>query len=635
MLYLCVLKAIIIAGGKGTRMGSLTEEIPKPLLAPAGKTVLEYQLDLLKDQGVREVVIAIGHLGNKIQEHIGNGDRFGLTIRYLEESIPMGTAGCLAPLRNSIHETILVLYGDIILHMDFHRLLTFHKKKKATATLVVHPNDHPFDSDLVECDPTGKVTHFFSKPHPPGSYLRNLVNAAVYVFEPAVFNHINPEKKQDFGKDIFPDLITRESVFAYNTTEYIKDMGTPERMDAVARDIRSGKVERKSYSHPQKAIFLDRDGVLNEDTEFIKTPDELIIYPFTAEAVKKINGSDFASIVITNQSAVARNLCTESELRIIHNKLEWELGKEGAKLDAIYYCPHHPDRGFPEENAFYKMDCTCRKPKPGMIFQASEDFRISPENSFMIGDTDRDREAAKRAGVVFAGVRTGKACADLQTEPDYLFENLLEAAQFIVDEPLKTHFDHLLKLSEQCGKIHKPFIVLVGGQSRSGKSTFTSYLKQQFKKYGQSVLSIRADDWIMPASDRTGKETVLERFRMRKFEKDMFSFFNHEAVSLYKYDSKTRRLSEEVIYSYNEQDVVILEGVPLLCSEPLRKLADVAVFTEIGEEERKKRFSDFYRWKGLTDLETEMLYAERLADEFDLITRSAGKADLIIKTHDD
>jgi D,D-heptose 1,7-bisphosphate phosphatase len=390
-------------------------------------------------------------------------------------------------------------------------------------------------------------------------------------------------------------------------------------------------VERKSYFYPQKAIFLDRDGVLNEDTEFIKNPDELLIFPFTAESVKRINNSDFASIVISNQSAVARNLCTESELRDIHNKLEWELGKEGAKLDAIYYCPHHPDKGFPEENASYKIDCACRKPKPGMILQASEDFCISTENSFMIGDSDRDREAAKRAGVVFAGVRTGKACADLQTEPDYLFENLLEAVQFIIDEPLKAHFDDLLKRSEQCGKISKPFVVLVGGQSRSGKTTLTSYLKQQFKKKKQTVLSIRADDWIMPAADRTGKETVLERFRIRKFEKDMFSFFNHEAVSVNKYDSKTRRLKEQVIYRYHGEDVVILEGVPLLCSEPLGKLADVAVFTQIKEEERKQRFFDFYRWKGLTVEETEMLYAERLADEFDVISRSAEKADLIIQ----
>lgn len=628
---MCVLKAIIIAGGKGTRMGSLTEEIPKPLLAPAGKTVLEYQLDLLKGQGFKEVIISIGHLGNKIQKKIGNGESYGLNVQYLEEPIPLGTAGCLATLTNSIHETVLVLYGDVILHMDFHRLLDFHKKKKATATLVVHPNDHPFDSDLLECDQTGRITHFFSKPHPQDQFLRNLVNAAVYVFEPSVFRYIEPDKKQDFGKDIFPSLITREPIFAYNTTEYIKDMGTPERLDAVARDIHSGKVERKSYFYPQKAIFLDRDGVLNEDTEFIKSPDELLIYPFTAEAVKKINGSDFAAIVITNQSAVARNLCTEPELRIIHNKLEWELGKEGAKLDAIYYCPHHPDRGFPEENTYYKIECACRKPKPGMIFQASEDFNISPENSFMIGDSDRDREAARSAGVVFAGVRTGKACADLQSEPDYLFENLPEAVQFIIEEPLKPHFDHLLKLSEQCSKTNKPFVILVGGQARSGKSTLTSYLKQQFKKQGQSVLSIRADDWIMPATDRTGKETVLERFRMRKFENDMFSFFNHEAVSVKKYDSKSRRIKEEIVYRYHEEDVVILEGVPLLCSEPLGKLADVTVFTQIHEEERKKRFFDFYKWKGLTYLETEMLYAERLADEVDLISRSAEKADLIIE----
>lgn len=596
----------------------------------AGKPVLQYQLEMLARQGFHEVIISINHLGHQIRDFAGDGSRFGLQISYREEALPLGTAGGMKVLEDTLTEDFLVLYGDVIMYMDLNRLVNFHRAKNAGATLVVHPNDHPHDSDLLDIDADERVTAFYPKPHEPGRYYRNLVNAAVYVFSPKVFEFILPDAKQDFGKDIFPKMVNRIPVFAYNTTEYLKDMGTPDRLDSVAADIVSGKVEHKSYFYPQKAIFLDRDGVINEDTDFIKTPDEFELYPYTAAAVRRINKSAYAAVVVTNQSAVARNLCTEAELRVIHNKMETELGAAGAKVDAVYYCPHHPDKGFAEENPAYKIDCICRKPKPGMLLWAAEKFNISLPDSFMIGDSDRDKEAGKRAGCVTIGVRSGKGCADLKSDPDFMFENLAESVDFILENPLEKHLETFWDLYQKCGH-HKPFVILIGGQARSGKSTLASFLRIAFQKRKQTVLWIKADDWIMPANDRTGHETVAERFRLKTFENDMHALFNHEPVAVLKYDSKSRGLREEVIYRYANQDVVILDGAPLLHSQSLLNLADVSVFVEQDEDKRRQRFERFYRWKGMPDALIEQLYWERVADEFEFISQTVKSADLTIK----
>jgi len=515
--------------------------------------------------------------------------------------------------------------------MDLNRLVDFHRLKKAGATLVVHPNDHPYDSDLVDVGPQDRVTTFHSKPHETNRYYRNLVNAAVYIFSPQVFDFIISNEKQDFGKDIFPKMVEQMPVYAYNTTEYLKDMGTPDRLDSVEADITSGKVKRKSYFYPQRAIFLDRDGVLNEDTDFIKSPDEMQLFPFTSEAVRRINKSEFASIVVTNQSAVARNLCSEDELRIIHNKMETELGTDRAKLDAIYYCPHHPDKGFEGENPLYKIECECRKPKAGMLLQAANDFNISLPDSYMIGDTDRDKEAGKLAGCVTVGVRTGKGSTDFKSDADFMFDDVLQAVNFIVDEPLLPHFNRLNDLYQQSSAADKPFVILIGGQARSGKSTLSAYLKIKFRKQGQSVLTVKADDWIMPAGDRTGKENVWDRFRLTAFEQDMHAFFNNDTVTVNRYDSKTRELREKSIYQYVNQDIVILEGAPLLHSQSLLNLADVSVFVELDETERKKRFDRFYGWKGFEQKKTELLYTERLSEEFKNIQQTSESADIVVK----
>lgn len=426
------MQAVILAGGQGTRLHSVNKQLPKPMLPIGGKPLLEHQIELLRSFGITDIILLVNHLKESIQEHFKNGSSHSVNISYYEEDAPLGTVGGVKAIEEKITGDFLVVYGDVMFDMDISRLIDFHQSNTSDCTLVLHPNDHPYDSDLVEIDAQSRITTFHSKPHDAQRYYRNLVNAGVYVFSKKIFSFLEKDKKADFGKDVFPSIVSELKMFGYNTSEYLKDMGTPDRLEKVTRDLLSGKIAARNLKNRQRAIFLDRDGVLVEDKEYVSSPHELKLYPFTAAAVKKINTAGFLAIVITNQPVVARNLCTEDELRIIHNKLDTELGEAHALLDALYYCPHHPDKGFPDENPAYKIDCECRKPKPGMLLNAVRDFNIDLSASYFIGDHERDIEAGKRAGVKTIGVRTGQGLKGSTLKPDHTFQNVEEAVDFII-----------------------------------------------------------------------------------------------------------------------------------------------------------------------------------------------------------
>ena len=280
------------------------------------------------------------------------------------------------------------------------KMYAFHTIQQADATLFLHPNDHPYDSDLVEIDKKGVIIGFHSKPHPKNFLYRNLVNAALYILSPRLLLHIPQGIKSDFGKDIFPKVLTENlRLIGYVSSEYIKDMGTPERYKKVCNDVLTGKVARLNKKYAQAAVFLDRDGVLVKEVDLLCKPEQLELLEGAADAIRYINESGYLAVVVTNQPVIARNLCSIEELEFIHKKMETLLGFEHSYLDAIYYCPHHPDKGFPEERKEYKIKCTCRKPNPGMLLQAAQDLNINLKKSYMIGDRDSDIIAGQNAGV--------------------------------------------------------------------------------------------------------------------------------------------------------------------------------------------------------------------------------------------
>lgn len=389
--------AVITAGGKGTRVAAVSGSLPKPMLPICGKPVLEYQIECLRRQGMTDIILTIGHLGEQIRAWFGDGSRFGVRISYLEESAPLGTAGALYYLKDRIKEDFLLLNGDLIFDVDFGRMHAFHQAKDAEITLLGHPNDHPYDSGILMTDEDGRVTGWLAKEDERGWY-RNCVNAGIHILSPSALARIDAVRKWDLDREVIRPAIPKGRVFAYRSPEYIKDMGTPERMAAVEQDLRSGLVRQKNLGEKQRAVFLDRDGTINRYVGFLRSPEELELLDGAAESIRTINRSGYLAIVVTNQPVIARGEVTWEQLHEIHRKLETLLGQKGAYLDDILICPHHPDKGFAGERPEYKTDCECRKPKPGLLLQAADKYHIDLAESWMIGDTAQDMEAGQAAG---------------------------------------------------------------------------------------------------------------------------------------------------------------------------------------------------------------------------------------------
>lgn len=426
-----------MAGGKGTRLRAVTnDEIPKPMAPVAGKPILQWQIERLREQEVQDIVLITGHQGEKIRSFFGDGVDFDVHIQYIEESVPLGTAGSLSLLMPLLKdEDFFLVFGDVLFDIDLSRMLKFHRKNQAVATLFVHPNSHPCDSDLVICGSDGQVKGFDSKYNVRTGWYHNCVNAGFYILNKSVCQRIPTPTKIDLEKELLPEMIaSKVPVYAYRSSEYIKDIGTVERIMQAEKELKSGFVTRRSLRKKQKAIFLDRDGTVNRENGLIYKEEQFVLEDGVIEAIRKINNSGYLAILVTNQPVVARGLCGIEDVEKIHQKLETILGREGVYLDEICFCPHHPDKGYPEENPAYKIICRCRKPDIGMIEDCAQRYNIDLALSWMIGDTTVDIQTGKNAGTYTALVLTGVAGRDgkYETRPNLICENLGQAVDEIL-----------------------------------------------------------------------------------------------------------------------------------------------------------------------------------------------------------
>ena len=387
-----------MSGGRGTRISELFPDIPKPLIPICGKPVLEHEIECLREQGFADIILTVSHMAEKIIEYFGDGERLGVHIDYFVEDKPLGNAGALFRIKDKLTEDFLLLNADSVFNIDFNRFVAFHKEHNALATLFTHPNDHPYDSGLIIADEDKSVQKWLAKEDERPEFYKNRVNAGLHIISPKLLNNEINLPKIDLDRHLLKPLAGMGKMFCYDSPEYVKDMGTPERFEAVTRDFESGKVFARNLRNKQKAIFLDRDGTINKYVGFLRNIDDFELLPTAAEAIKQINRSGYLAIVVTNQPVIARGEVKFAELDEIHNKMETLLGKDGAYLDGIYFCPHHPDSGFKGEVKELKFDCDCRKPKPGMLLQAAKDFNIDLEQSYMIGDGELDRGAGEAAG---------------------------------------------------------------------------------------------------------------------------------------------------------------------------------------------------------------------------------------------
>jgi histidinol-phosphate phosphatase family protein len=428
---------VILAGGMGSRLRARLGDLPKPMIPVEGKPLLEHQVELAVSHGFHDILIFACYRVEAIQQHFGDGRRWGARIRIVVEREPLGTAGAVLAGFAMLADDFLVLYGDTMVNVDLDRLWRQHLRSQADATLLLHPNDHPLDSDLVEADAQGWITAFHNRPHPPGCWRQNLVNAGLYALRKAALGGwAGNSVPMDFGKDLFPALLRSGArLRAYNTPEYIKDIGTPERYDRICAEYRAGVVGASSLQTPQRAVFLDRDGTVIPDKDCLRAAEELELLPGAAEAIHRLNHGGWRAILVTNQPVIAKGWCSEAELRRIHNKLETLLGMDHAFLDRIYYCPHHPEKGFPGERPELKIQCACRKPAPGMIQQAAADLNLDLSRCWMVGDTTTDVQTAANAGIRCLLVRTGQGGRDgkFPAQPHGVCTTLAEAVDRIIN----------------------------------------------------------------------------------------------------------------------------------------------------------------------------------------------------------
>lgn len=400
------MKVVIMAGGKGTRISSIASDIPKPMIKIDGKPILEYEIECLRSQGFKDIILTVSYMGKIIMDYFGDGRKispvtgksFGVHIEYYFEEKPLGNAGALFKLKSKLTDPFLLLNADALFDVDFNRFVDFHKVCGGTVTLFTHPNNHPYDSGLIISDDKNRVVSWLAKEDKRPTYYKNRVNAGIHVISPAVLNIEITDDKVDLDRQILKPLAGTGKMYCYDSSEYVKDMGTPERYMSVCRDLKEGKVQKRNLKNKQKAIFLDRDGTINRYVGFLRDIKQFELLPNVSEAIKLINESGYLAIVVTNQPVIARGEVTFEELKQIHNKMETLLGEEGAYVDAIYFCPHHPDRGYLNEIPELKCNCNCRKPHSGMLFQAAEDYNIDLSRSWMVGDSENDIRAGKGAG---------------------------------------------------------------------------------------------------------------------------------------------------------------------------------------------------------------------------------------------
>ncbi|QEL57712.1 HAD-IIIA family hydrolase [Chromobacterium paludis] len=627
----------ILAGGMGTRLRERSGDLPKPMVPVLGKPVLQHQIELCRKYGFTDIALLVQHRYEKIADFFGDGSAFDVSLTYVIEEVPRGTAGALRDALPILDERFLVLYGDTFIDVNLRKFWNAHISSSAAGMLLLHPNDHPQDSDLVDIDSQGKVQGILPYPHPPGRVVRNLVNAALYVLERDGLEDVTPAKgKADIAKNMFPLMLgLGRHLHGYITPEYIKDMGTPDRLDKVERDLILGLPERLSCRHLRRAVFLDRDGTLNREVNHLKTRDQLELLPGVAAAVRSLNRNGTLAVVVTNQPVVARGDVTLEELEQIHAGLESELGAGGAFLDGLYFCPHHPDKGFPGEVMALKLACRCRKPEPGLIDVACQDLNIDRHNSWMVGDTTSDIEAGQRAGVRTILLRTGYAGGDAKCNirADYTCADLSDATDWI----LRGHADlsqRMMSIAMTASRGKR--IVLIGGLARAGKSFAAQVLKELLHSIGCKSHVISLDGWLKPKYLRSERVGVCDRYELSKVGgliAEVARSASRELLCEPLYDRVTGTAGAlSIEHSIGPNDVLIVEGVPALLIDELSSLqGTVKVYIDIDEALRSKRLAADYAWRDVQIDQSINTLAMREYDEISMVMKTRALAEFVVQ----
>lgn len=385
-----ITQAVILAGGQGTRLRPITYEIPKPMVKIKGRPFLGYLIDLLKENGITEIVLLLGYLPEKITEFFGDGAGSGVHIRYSIGAVEDETGTRIRNAAPLLADRFLLLYCDNYWPLKLSRLAEFHAQKNALATMTVYTNKDGFTRSNVRVGEDGYVVSYDSTRS--GENL-NGVDIGFFIMEKRILE-LASATNFSLGKELLPLLVSRRELAGYMTDHRYWSISTPERLP-----------DMQNFLRPQKVLFLDRDGVVNEKpprAEYVRSWGEFKFLPGAVEALSLLTRHGYEIYLVTNQAGIGRGLMSEENLRGIHEQLIKKLAERGAKLNGIYYCPHTWDAG-----------CECRKPRAGMFFQVSREHAIDLTKAWFVGDDERDLEAGEAAGCRTVLVTLQKSLLDI------------------------------------------------------------------------------------------------------------------------------------------------------------------------------------------------------------------------------
>lgn len=391
--------ALILAGGRGTR--SADPGTPKVCVPIGRKPLLQHHFDLLSQSEIRKVIVAAGVMADQVVECLARIDKYAIDIEVVIDSKPTGTMNAI---RNSVtsafaveSDELLVISGDVLTSFDINGFSRKWKDSRKPVAVVTHPSTHPGDSDSVFQTYNGRV--YAAPKGSRHSFVPNMSSTGVFAVRRQAL--LNSGDCIDFGADLVPMAANRDQLFAHISSHYFKDTGTPSRLVSARIDYSSGVFHRRGSLEPRRAIFLDRDGVINPDSLSTAGPANYDLEDGVAEAIARANQLGVPVFVVTNQPAIAKGFITESEHEATRAKMDQLLAEAGAFVDDYEYCPHHPERGFIGEIRSLKVVCECRKPSTGLIDRLSLRHNIDVGKSILIGDSWREKELARRAGCQF------------------------------------------------------------------------------------------------------------------------------------------------------------------------------------------------------------------------------------------
>ena len=359
----------------GTRLRPFTLTNPKPLYPIAGKPFIEYLVRQIISFGIKEVVILLGYMPEKIKRYLGNGERYNISIKYVVTDVNYETEYRLSAARDILDDCFLLMYCDNYCPIDFEKLKSDFVTNNALIQITAYANKDGYTKNNIYVDDAGRMTVYDKKRIVDGL---NAVDIGYALLDKNTLDYID-KKNNNFEAIVYPQLVEQDKAFATVTEHRYYSIGSTERIELTEK-----------FFSAKKVVFIDRDGTLNIKPPkacYVETPEEFVWLKDAKTAVRKLNDAGFSVFLITNQPGIARGNITVDMLEKIHNKMLADLAEVGAKIDKIYYCPHGWDEG-----------CDCRKPRPGLLYQAQKEYSLNLRQAYLIGDDDRDISAGQAAG---------------------------------------------------------------------------------------------------------------------------------------------------------------------------------------------------------------------------------------------